>query len=51
MTELMQHEQALEPDWNTSLKVHPLPTRVSIASLIVAIIFAIVLLQVGFLIL
>ena len=51
MTELMQCEQALEPDWKTSLKAYPLPTQVLIAGLLIAILFAIVLVCVGFLLL
>jgi hypothetical protein len=51
MTEFMQREQALEPDWKTGLKAYPLPTQVLIAGLLIAILFAIVLLCVGFLIL
>ena len=50
MTEQMTAGQAMEPDWQTRLRAHPLHERVFIACVLIAAIFALVFFQVGLLV-
>jgi hypothetical protein len=50
MAELVQEDPIWEPNWQTSLKSHPLHEQVLLVSLVIVSVFAVVFFQVGFLI-